>query len=289
MATIGFIGLGLMGQGFVERLIASGHTVVGCDVKTEARTAAEALGARSVSTPAEVAAAADHVLTCVTTPKDLDAVVRGPGGVLEAGSLGGKVLVDHSTTDIPLTRALAAACADARMGFVDAPVSGGPGAAQAGGLAIMAGGAAEDFAKVEPVLSSLGRATLMGEVGAGQATKLVNQTLVLTNYCVIAEAYRLAEAYGVDAAKIPHALAPGHAGSNLLEALMPRYAADDHAPRGYARQILKDLEMLHTATKDMHLAMPMAGQALTLFRLLVAHGKAEEDGTAVVTLYPKAS
>ncbi|UOM35760.1 NAD(P)-dependent oxidoreductase [Acuticoccus sp. I52.16.1] len=286
MATIGFIGLGLMGCGFVERLVAGGHSVVGTDVKAEARTAAEALGARTVASAAEVAAAADHVLVCVTTPKDVEAVVRG---VLSADGLGGKVLVDHSTTDIPLTRTLAESLRAAGMGFVDAPVSGGPGAAQTGTLAIMAGGAAEDFAKVEPVLSALGRVTLMGEVGAGQATKLVNQTLVLTNYCVIAEAYRLAEAYGVDAAKIPHALAPGHAGSNLLDALMPRLAAEDYAPRGYARQILKDLEMLHTATKDMPLALPMAGQALTLFRLLVAGGKAEQDGSAVVTLYPKAS
>lgn len=289
MATIGFIGLGLMGQGFVERLIANGHEVVGTDVKSEARKAAETLGARTVDTAGEVAAAADHVLVCVTTPKDVDKVVRGETGILSAQGLAGKVLVDHSTTDIPLTRSLAADMAAAGMGFVDAPVSGGPPAAQAGTLAIMAGGKADDFAKVEPVLSGLGQATLMGDVGAGQATKLVNQTLVLTNYCVIAEAFRLAEAFGVDAAKIPDALAPGHAGSNLLAALMPRLAAEDYAPRGYARQILKDLEMLHAATKDLPLALPMAGQALTLFRLLVADGQAEKDGAAVVTLYPKIS
>ena len=289
MATIGFIGLGLMGQGFVERLIANGHTVIGTDVKASAREAAEALGATTRGSAAEVADAAEHVLICVTTPKDLDSVVRGEGGILAAGELGGKVLVDHSTTDIPLTKALAAALAEAGMGFVDAPVSGGPDAARTGSLAIMAGGAEVDFQRVEPVLSGLGLATRMGEVGAGQATKLVNQTLVLTNYCVIAEAFRLAEAFGVEAGKIPEALAPGHAGSNLLNALMPRLVAEDYAPRGYARQILKDLEMLHTATKDLPLALPIAGQALTLFRLLNAGGMAEKDGTAVVTLYPKAS
>lgn len=288
MATIGFIGLGLMGRGFVERLIAVGHDVVATDVKADAKAAGEALGARVVGTAAEVARAADHVLVCVTTPKDVEAIVRGPDGVAGAGDLAGKVFVDHSTTDIPMTRDLAATLREAGMGFVDAPVSGGPGAAQAGELAIMAGGAADDFARVEPVLSRLGLTTLMGDVGAGQATKLVNQTLVLTNYCVIAEAFRLAEAYGVDAAKIPEALAPGHAGSNLLDALMPRLVAEDYAPRGFARQILKDLEMLHAATKEMPLALPMAGQALTLFRLLVAQGHADKDGSAVVTLYPKA-
>ena len=151
----------------------------------------------------------------------------------------------------------------------------------------MAGGREDDFGRVAPILSGLGKATLMGDVGAGQATKLVNQTLVLTNYCVIAEAFRLAEAYGVDATRIPDALEAGHAGSNLLKSLMPRLAAEDFEPRGYARQVLKDLEMLHNATKDLPLAMPMAGQALTLFRLLVSQGHADKDGCAVVTLYPK--
>ena len=124
-------------------------------------------------------------------------------------------------------------------------------------------------------------------VGAGQATKLVNQTLVLANYCVIAEALRLAEAYGVDAKLIPAALAPGHAGSNLLPVLFERMIARDFAPRGYARQVLKDLEMLHEAAGARHLSMPMAAQALTLYRLLIAQGKAELDGSAILTLYPE--
>ena len=129
--------------------------------------------------------------------------------------------------------------------------------------------------------------THMGGAGTGQATKLVNQTLVLTNYCVLAEALRLAQAYGVDARRIPEALAPGHAGSNLLNALFPRMIAEDFTPLGFARQVLKDLEMLQGAAREKHLAMPMASQALTLYRLLVAAGKSELDATAVVTLYPK--
>ena len=133
----------------------------------------------------------------------------------------------------------------------------------------------------------IGDFTHMGEVGTGQATKLVNQTIVLTNYCVLAEALRLAEAYGVDVGKIPQALAPGHAGSNLLPVAFPRMAAADFAPRGYARQVLKDLEMLQAAAADEHVAMPMAAQALTLYRLLVASGHSERDAGAVVTLYPK--
>ena len=141
----------------------------------------------------------------------------------------------------------------------------------------MAGGAADAIARIAPVMAQLGQMTHMGGAGAGQATKLVNQTIVLTNYCVLAEALRLAEAYGVDVAKIPQALAPGHAGSNLLPVAFPRMAAGDFAPRGYARQVLKDLEMLQAAAADEHVAMPMAAQALTLYRLLVASGHSELD------------
>jgi 3-hydroxyisobutyrate dehydrogenase-like beta-hydroxyacid dehydrogenase len=198
------------------------------------------------------------------------------------------VLVDLSTTEIDTTRLLAAKLEAQGMAFVDAPVSGGPGAAEAGTLAIMAGGTGAAIDSIRPVMGKLGRFTHMGGVGAGQATKLVNQTLVLTNYCVMAEALRLAEAYGVEAAKIPHALATGHAGSNLLPVLFERMIARDFAPKGYARQVLKDLEMLHAAAKAQHLAMPMAGQALTLFRMLVGQGKSELDAAAVLTLLPEA-
>ncbi len=229
-ATVGFVGLGLMGQGLVRRLIETGHRVLGTDIRREAVAQAEALGVCPMPDAASIVREADTLLLCVTTPAAVAEVVRCTGGVLESANLSGKVLVDHSTTDIPLTRELGAELAERGMAMVDAPVSGGPAAAETGTLAIMAGGTDEAIAQVRPVLERLGHLTHMGSLGAGQATKLVNQALVLTNYCVIAEALRLAEAFDVDPAKIPGALAPGHAGSNLLAALMPRMAAEDFAP-----------------------------------------------------------
>jgi 3-hydroxyisobutyrate dehydrogenase/2-hydroxy-3-oxopropionate reductase len=151
----------------------------------------------------------------------------------------------------------------------------------------MAGGEAESLSRALPLLSLFGLVTHMGGVGAGQATKLVNQALCLTNFCVVAEALRLAQAYGVDAARIPDALAPGLANSAVLQTVYRRMEAEDFAPRGYARQVLKDLEMLQEAARRQHLAMPMAGQALQMFRLLIAQGKSELDGAAVVELWPK--
>ena len=285
--VVGFIGLGLMGTGFTRRLIATGHRVIGYDIDAAKMDAAVQFGVERAASPAELADAADVILACVTSTAAVVEVVEGPQGLLSASNLRGKVFVDHSTTEIETTRRLANLLAErAGVSMVDAPVSGGPGAAEAGTLAIMAGGSDEAIAKVAPLMAKLGTFTHMGGPGAGQATKLVNQTLVLTNYCVIAEALRLAECYGVDASKIPQALAPGYAGSNLLPVLMRRMIARDWTPTGYARQVLKDLEMLNEAARSRHLAMPMAVQALTLFRMLVAQGKSELDGAAILEVLP---
>jgi 3-hydroxyisobutyrate dehydrogenase-like beta-hydroxyacid dehydrogenase len=285
-ASIGFIGLGLMGDGFTRRLVECGHAVTGYDIVADKIAAAAKHGVKGAASPAEVARAADIVLVCVTSTHAVEEAVFGPGGVAEAPAAG-KVLVDHSTTEIEATRDYAEKLrARSGMGWVDAPVSGGPGAALAGTLAIMAGGETADIARVEPVMAKLAaRFTHMGPVGAGQVTKMINQVLVLTNYCVIAEALRLGEKCGVDVARIPDALASGHAGSNLLRDLTPRMVARDFAPRGFARQILKDLDMVHDLAKEMKAPTPMAAQAATLFRLLVARGHAELDGSAILKLY----
>jgi 3-hydroxyisobutyrate dehydrogenase-like beta-hydroxyacid dehydrogenase len=285
--AVGFIGLGLMGTGFTKRLRATGHRVVGFDIDRDRLNAAAAWGVEMASSPADVAARCPVVLNCVTTTQAVTEVVSGPAGLISAGRLHGKVFVDHSTADIETTKQLALRLAqETGMQFVDAPVSGGPGAAEAGTLAIMAGGTDEAIGQIKPLMVQLGAFTHMGTVGAGQATKLVNQTLVLTNYCVMAEALRLAETYGIDAARVPEALASGHAGSNLLPVMFDRMVRRDWTPKGYARQVLKDLEMLNEAARSRHLAMPMASQALTLFRMLVAQGKSELDGAAVLDVIP---
>lgn len=287
LPTLGFIGLGLMGQGFVKRLVEIGHPVIGYDIEAAKIDAAVKLGATAATSPADVASRAEIILMSVTTTDAVAEVIAGSNGIRTCGAPRVRVVVDHSTTEIETTLQAAPALKPKGIAFVDAPVSGGPGAAEDGSLAIMAGGDTEAIATIKPVMDRLGRFTHMGPVGAGQATKLVNQTLVLTNYCVMAEALRLAQAYGVDAARIPHALATGHAGSNLLPIAFERMIAEDFAPRGYARQVLKDLEMLNDAAASHHVAMPMVSQTLTLYRMLVAGGKAELDATAVVTLLPK--
>jgi 3-hydroxyisobutyrate dehydrogenase-like beta-hydroxyacid dehydrogenase len=285
---IGFIGLGLMGTGFTKRLIATGYDVIGYDPDPARMDEAVNRGVRPAANAADIAKAADIILICVINTAAVEDATLGARGVA-AGEIAGKVVVDHSTAEIKATLRIAEQLQARGAQFVDAPVSGGPGAAETGTLAIMAGGPDAAVARIAPVMRHLGTMTHMGGTGAGQATKLVNQTIVLTNYCVLAEALRLGEAYGVDTTRIAGALAPGHAGSNLMPVLLPRMIEKDFAPRGYVRQVLKDLEMLQAAAADEHVAMPMASQALTLYRLLAASGRTELDASAVVTLYPEAT
>lgn len=283
---IGFLGLGLMGEGFTRRLIENGHAVTGYDPKPERRMAAAGWGVAAAETPAAAATGSELVMTCVTTTDDLERAVFGAEGV--AGVVDrGTVLVDFSTTVVSRTKEMAERLRAATgAGWVDAPVSGGPPAARAGGLAIMAGGGDADLAKVRPVLEGLAESLVhLGPVGAGQVTKMVNQVCVLTNFVVLAEALNLAERGGVDGGKLIDALGSGYAGSNLMRAMWPRMIARDYAPAGYLRQVLKDLDMVHDLAHDLKAAIPMSTQAAELFRLMAARGHEELDGIAVFKLF----
>lgn len=284
-STIGFIGLGKMGAGFTARLIESGYSVIGYDIDDTCCQAAKAKGVEIAESPAKVAERADIIQVCVISTKAVEAVILGEGGIAEVIQGEGKTMVDHSTTELETTKRLAKTLLERNgMQFVDAPVSGGPGAATEGRLAIMAGGGQAAINAIEPLMSALGKFTRMGEVGAGQATKLINQALVLSNYCVIAEACNLGNRFGIDVSKIPEALSSGYAGGNLLNDLLPRMVENDFEPRGYARQILKDLHMLQDAANALNVSMPMAGTANSLFSMLVSQGKGELDGAAIVSL-----
>ncbi len=283
---LGFIGLGLMGHALTAHLIESGYTVTGYDIDSAKVAAAAKHGVTPAASSAEVTQASDIVLMCVISTDAVEEAVFGPGGVAEGGSAG-KVLVDHSTTIVSNTKdmgaRLTAACG---MGWVDAPVSGGPPAARNGSLAIMAGGEDADIEKVQGVMADIsGGFTHFGPVGAGQVAKMVNQILVLNNYAILAEALALAEAGGIDANKIPEALASGHAGSNMLKNMFPRMIERDFEPQGYARQILKDFDMLHDLAKTLKSPTPMSSQATSLFRILCSKGHQELDGIAVLKLF----
>jgi 3-hydroxyisobutyrate dehydrogenase-like beta-hydroxyacid dehydrogenase len=288
--TIGFVGLGLMGQAFTKRLCGLGYRVTGYDLEAEKIATAGLHGVIAANSSAELTEQSDIILLCLTSTDAVRAAVFGPGGVVEAAAreIGGdKLLVDHSTSIVQATKDMAAELREQTgMGWVDAPVSGGPPAAAAGSLAIMAGGSDDDIAKAMPLMADLaGQFTHMGPSGAGQVTKMINQVLVLNNYAVLAEALALAEAGGIEAAKIPEALGAGHAGSNMLASIYPRMVARDFAPAGFARQLLKDLDMVHDLAKELAVPTPMSSQTASLYRILNSKGHGELDGIAVLKLF----
>ena len=288
---IGFVGLGLMGQACTAHLIDCGYPVTGYDIDAAKVEKAAEHGVSAASSPAAVAEASDIVLVCVIDTNAVEAVLFGETGIA-AAQTPGTVVVDLSTTVVEKTRQFAARLRDrAGMGLVDAPVSGGPPAARAGTLAVMAGGTDADIAKVSPLMSDVAATvTHFGPPGAGQVAKMVNQILVLNNFAVLAEALALAEAGGIDAAKIPDALAAGHAGSNLLKAMFPRMIARDFEPAGYARQVLKDLDMVQDLAKSLKSPTPISSQTASLYRILISKGYGELDATSVLKLMdPKES
>ena len=283
--NIGFIGLGLMGQGFTKRLCSRGYRVHGFDRAPEKIEAAKGQGVLACNSAAEVTAASDIAHVCVMTKADLEAAVFGEDGIAKSAS-SEKILVDHSTTPADVTKAFAERLREnTGMAWIDAPVSGGPPAAEAGTLAIMVGGDDDVVARALPVLRDLGDATHMGPSGAGQVTKMANQIIVLNGFCILAEALALAEAGGVDPEKIPTALGGGYAGSNMLQKLFPRMIARDYAPAGYLFQTLKDLDMVHDIAKELKVPTPMSSQAASLFRIMMNKGHGELDAISVLKLY----
>jgi len=172
--------------------------------------------------------------------------------------------------------------------WIDAPVSGGPPASGSGTLTVMAGGEVADIERARPLFADVAaRFTHMGPAGAGMVAKMLNQLIVGCGHAVMAEAIVLAESAGIDAAKLPECLAGGHADGSLLQKLYPRMVQRDFAPLGYARQLLKDLEMVNEFAAGLKAPTPMMGEALSLYRMLIHLGHAELDTGALLKLYER--
>ena len=284
--TIGFAGAGTLGSAIIERLLASGFELKAWNRSRDKLAPLLELGASAEETSADLARESDVVITCVTDHRAVESVVFGPDGVASAG-VSGKLLIDMSTSDAGKTREMADRLEQAcGMGWVDAPISGGAPAARNGSMAVMCGGSEANFALAEPVLRHLaGALTLMGPVGAGQGTKMINQVLVSCSLAVLAEACALAERAGVDALRIPEALAGGRADSRLLQEFLPKMAKSDFSIEGSVSIMLKDLEMIHDLAETTGAVMPVTALVTQINRQLVLYGLADADNSTIVNLY----
>jgi 3-hydroxyisobutyrate dehydrogenase len=285
---LGYVGVGLMGLPMTKRLLSLGYPVRAYDIVPARLEAARAAGAAVARSPADAAAEADLVLLNLPTTEAVEQAVFGAGGVASAIRPPQR-LIDFSTIKVEKCKAFAAKLGgETGVGWIDAPVSGGPPASGSGTLTVMAGGDPADVEGARGFFADVaGRFTHMGPVGSGMVAKMLNQLIVGCGYAVMAEAAVLAEAAGIDASRLPECLGGGHADGSLLQRIYPRMVARDFAPQGYARQLLKDLEMVNEFAGGMKAPTPMMGEALSLYRMLVHLGHSELDGVALVKLYGK--
>lgn len=231
MQKIGFIGIGIMGKPMAKNLIDAGYPVVAYDIRKEALEEIISYGAKRVSSCKEVSSQCDIIITMLPNSPDVKKVVLGKEGVIE-GVKKGQILIDMSSIAPLVTQEIAKELYKKGVEMLDAPVSGGQEKAKAGSLAIMVGGKEEVFKKCKDILEVMGKPTLVGDIGAGQTTKLVNQVIVAINIAAVAEGLILGKRAEVDPQRIFEAIKGGLAGSQCLIDKAPRMFQGKYEP-GY--------------------------------------------------------
>ncbi|MDR2303431.1 MAG: 2-hydroxy-3-oxopropionate reductase [Treponema sp.] len=284
--TIGFIGLGIMGRPMAKNLIKAGYSLVVYDkfVNFDDITA---LGAGAASSNRDVAAGSDLVITMLPNSPHVKEAVLGPGGVIE-GIKSGATVVDMSSIAPAASREVAAALKARGVNFLDAPVSGGEPKAIDGTLAIMAGGDKKVFNEVKPVLEKMGSSVvLVGDVGAGNITKLANQIVVALNIAAVSEAFVLACKAGVDPGKVFDAIKGGLAGSTVMNAKVPMILDGNFKPGFRIELHIKDLQNALDTAHDLGVPIPLTAGVMETLQALKTDGMAADDHSAIVRYYEK--
>jgi 3-hydroxyisobutyrate dehydrogenase len=280
--SIGFIGLGIMGQGMARNILKAGYPLVVWNRTAAKAEGLVAEGATAATSPADLAAQCDIIITCVSDTPDVERVILGEDGVIH-GVRAGSLVIDMSTISPQATQTMAGLLRDKGVGMLDAPVSGGSEGAARGTLSIMVGGSETDFNRALPVLQTMGKAiTLIGENGAGQTTKLMNQILVVGNALAMCEAFIFAKAGGLDMEKALAAVEKGAAGSWMLSNRGPQILARDWRPGFMVDLQQKDLRLVMKAADDLESPLLMTPLVFNLYRTLQAQGLGEEGNHALI-------
>lgn len=285
---IGYIGLGNMGGPMALRLCNAGYKVFVYARNKDRLKPVVAAGAIACETAREVAAQSDVLFTCLTDTAAVESVVFDPDGIAD-GAKTGSILVDTSTISPDATREMAkrlhGMCG---MEWVDAPISGGTVGSTDGTLSIFVGGRDEDFATLRPIFDHIGRnINKMGPLGAGQATKLVNQILVSCSVAMLAEACGLAERVGLDVNAVPVALAGGRGDSTALQHYWKRLAEKDFTSLSTVTSILKDIDLVQEKARAVGAILPLTATVREYYQLLDSGGYADEDLTALARILGK--
>ena len=283
MARTAFLGLGVMGAPMAGHLAKAGHEVTVWNrtgSKAEAWAASNA--GRAASTPAEAAEGAELVFACVGNDDDLRSVCLGDEGAF-AGLGDGAVFVDNTTVSAEVTRELAAIAAGKGAGWVDAPVSGGQAGAENGQLVVMCGGAQADYDKAEPVMQAYAKLTRrMGDVGAGQLTKMVNQICIAGLVQALSEGLNFAEKAGLDGEAVVEVISGGAAGSWQM-ANRTKTMVEDHFEHGFAVDWMrKDLGICLRTADEIGASLPVTALVDQFYKDVQALGGNRWDTSSLI-------
>lgn len=279
---VGFIGLGIMGRGMAANILKAGFALTVWNRTIERARPLLESGAQAASSPADLAARSDIIVTCVSDTPDVQAVILGEHGVIQAVRPG-SLVVDMSTISPAVTQEIAAALAAKGVDMLDAPVSGGSEGAAKGALSIMVGGQPEALERARPVLQAMGtRITHVGPHGAGQTVKLVNQVIVVGNCLAMAEGLLLAQAGGVDMQRALEAVSAGAAGSWMLSNRGPQIIARDWRPGFTVALQQKDLRLVLQAADQLGAPLPGTSLIFQLYRTLEAKGLSGDGNHALI-------
>ena len=286
MTKIGFIGLGIMGKPMALNLINAGYKLTVYDINPEAVKEFISHGAEIAESPRAVAEKNELILLMLPDSPQVKAVVCAENGIITA-SLTNRLVIDMSSINPLVSKEISALLAEKGCDLLDAPVSGGQEKAEKAALAIMVGGKEEVFEKVKPILTQLGKPVYIGQSGAGQTAKLINQAIVAINIAAVAEALSLAKKSAIDPEKVFQAIRSGLAGSQCLEDKAPRMFSGNYTPGFRIDLHIKDLNNALSAANSLHLSMPLTAQLMTMLQSLAAEGKENLDHGALALFYEK--
>lgn len=282
---IGFIGLGVMGSRMAGRLMASGYPLMVYNRAISKTDALVNLGAERTENPKRLANYSGVIITMVSDDQAVLAVTEGEYGTF-AGARPGAVFIDCSTISVKMTKYLAEQAE--RLGFhwLDAPVLGGPSAAEAGELPFVVGGSLSVLGKNMDIFDVLGKKVVwMGENGMGQAAKIVHNLTCGISLAAFSEAIVLGEKFGLTRKQVLETLLGGGVASPLLKAKAPKFENDDYTPAFALAMMGKDLTLAQDAAKRFWLSLPALSAAKNLYDLAKARGFGNEDSSSVIKLY----
>lgn len=282
MLKVGYIGLGLMGKSIARNILKAGFPLVVHNRSRGAVAELVAEGAQEAFSPAEVAGQVDVVFTNLPDTPDVESVVLGSSGILEAARPG-LIYVDNSTVKPATARLLAAKLAEKGALALDAPVSGGDIGARNATLTIMVGGEAEALEKVMPIFQVIGKSiTHVGAAGAGQVAKAANQIMVAAQMVAMGELLIFVKKAGVDPQKVVEAIKAGAAQCWTLDVKPPRLFAGNRQPGFKAYMQAKDLNIVMETAREYGIPLPAAAEHTQLFNAMLQMGMGELDNSAVI-------